>query len=117
MKHIAGAALIGLAACSIQPGELADAATTAVVLADGGVELNPVLSWAGDAAPVVSIAAKQGAKYLLVQQGYEQETVDNISNSLSWGAACHNVVIWTGGAHPPGIALGLLCVWLTWEAV
>ena len=117
MRRLAIASVIALSACSVQSGEVADAASTAAVLAGGGVELNPLFSNAGSAAPVVGFVATQAGKAALVASGYEQETVDSISNSLGWGAACSNFIALGGGTGPIGLAAGLACVAFTWEPV
>ena len=119
MKHLAIMAILFLAACGngtkVTSGEIGDSVTTAIALADGAVELNPVISWAGDAAPIVSIVGKQVVKAALIESGYEAETVNSVSNSLSWGATCNNLVIIGGGTGGLGLAAGLICVAVTWE--
>ena len=119
MKHLAIIAMLTLAACGakVQPGEVGDTVTTAVGLASGAAELNPILSGAGDAAPIVSLVAKQAVKAALIESGYEAETVNSISDSLSWGATCNNLVVIGGGAGGLSLAAGLICVWLTWEPI
>ena len=117
MKWLAVMAVLTLAACGakVTPGEIGDSVTTAVALGNGAVELNPVLSWAGDAAPVVSLVGKQAVKAALIHNGYEAETVNSISDSLSWGATCNNLVIIGGGSGGLGLAAGLVCLALTWD--
>ena len=121
MKHLAIIAALFLAACGngakITAGEIGDSVTTAIALADGAVELNPVISWAGDAAPIVSIVGKQVVKAALIESGYEAETVNSISDSLSWGATCNNLVVIGGGTGGLGLAAGLICVAVTWEPI
>jgi len=119
MKHLALIAALFLAACGakVQPGEVGDAVTTAVGLASGAAELNPILSGAGDAAPIVSLVAKQAVKAAMIHNGYEPETVNSVSNSLSWGATCNNLVVIGGGAGGLSLAAGLICVALTWEPI
>jgi len=117
MKHLALISILALAACGakVTPGEIGDSVSTAVALGNGAVELNPLLSGFGNAAPVVSIVGKQAVKAALIQSGYEAETVNNISNSLSWGATCNNLVVIAGGTGGLSLAAALVCVGLTWE--
>jgi len=103
-------AVITLGGCSnFTSGELADAGTTALGVANGAAEANPLLAGTGVMAPVVSLLAKQGAKELIIAQGYNREEVNRVSDSLSWLAACHNVVVLTGGLHPAGLFAGAIC--------
>ena len=117
MRAIAIAALIALAGCGakVTPGEIGDSVTTAVALGNGAVELNPLLSGMGDAAPIVSLVGKQVVKAALIESGYEPETINAISDSLSWGATCNNLVIIGGGSGGLGLAAGLICLAVTWD--
>ena len=116
MKTLAVAALMGLTACSVQPGELADAGSTAVGLGMGLAEANPALAWAGPAAPVVGLVGKQVVKEVMVRQGHDQDVVDSASNTLSWGATISNIIVIGGGSGPFGLAAGLLFIVTTWDA-
>lgn len=119
MKHLALIAMLTLAACGngvkVTSGEIGDFATTTVALSQGATELNPLLAGAGSAGPIVGLVGKQVVKEVLVANGYEPETVNNISNSLSWGATCNNLVVLGGGTGGLSLAAGLICVALTWE--
>ena len=58
---------------------------------------------------------KQVVKAALIESGYEAETVNAISDSLSWGATCNNLVIIGGGSGGLGLAAGLVCLAVTWD--
>jgi len=107
-----------LSACSngakLQSGDYADAATTAVGVALGHTEVNPLLGAAPDAAiPVAALGFKYAVKAGMIEAGYPVEQANKTVNSVSWGAACHNLVILAGGPHPIGIAAGIGCWFLT----
>jgi hypothetical protein len=92
--------------------DYADAGTTVIGLSRGLVEANPVVSWAGNAAPVVGLGMKLGMKHTLVGLGYSTEQADR---SVSIGSAlgtCNNIAALAGAAPAASIAIGVGCaVW------
>jgi hypothetical protein len=89
--------------------EYADAATTAVALARGLAEGNPLFAWSGAAAPVVGLAGKFGMKHLLVANGFTVEQADYSLGITSTLAACSNVAVMAGAAAGAGLAAGAVC--------
>lgn len=112
MKAIALISVLALAGCGqrLAPVDYADAATTAIALADGGfVEVNPILAPAGDAAPLAALALKYVLKNAAVWGGLEPGTASGLVETGSSFGACHNATLLIGGATPLAIFVGLIC--------
>jgi len=81
-----------------------------VGLSSGFVEVNPALSGAGNAAPLVGLALKYGLKYALIEWGeLDARGVNTGVESVSMAAACWNISIITGGTNPVSAAAALAC--------
>lgn len=91
-------------------GDYADALTTAYGLAqDGIVEANPLLSGFGSATPLAAIGAKYAIKQMLISSGFRVPQVTATTESVSWGAACSNLLVISGAAPPAAGIVGLFC--------
>ena len=107
--------LVGATACSdisenVKPIDLADAGTTAVIIAQGGVEMNPVIGVAGNAAsPLVAIAVKSGLRYTM--RGVLPEGVADHSVDLGgYVGTCNNLAVLAGVAtFPTSLIYGAAC--------
>lgn len=121
MKHLFLIICLTLSACSLSGeaeiglGDVADATTTAVGLSKGLAEANPAMAWAGDGAPIVAIGIKYSIKELLIQSGVEPTVANNAIDSLSYGAACNNILAMSGTAFPYSLIGIPVCGVLSWE--
>ena len=109
------AALALTGACSstasLKPIDYADAGTTAAIIAQGGLETNPVIGVAGNAAaPVVALGVKYGLRAGLPALGMPQEQADAAIDLASWIGTCNNIAVLTGAAaFPASLGVGALC--------
>jgi hypothetical protein len=95
---------------TLKAPEYADAATTALGLARGAVEGNPLFAWSGSAAPIVGLAGKYAVKRLLVANGYTVAQADYNLGITSTLAACSNLAVITSGATlGAGLTVGAVC--------
>lgn len=112
MKHLAAViALIVTTACStVKPVDLADVGTTAAIIAQGGVEMNPIVGVAGDSnAPLVALGLKAGVRYVAEGTEYEEE-LNSAVDAASWIGTCNNVLqLTTSLQFEVTILFGTLC--------
>lgn len=110
---VAGCSAQAAPATAVLPGagSFADAATTHIGIQAGFREVNPLISWSGEAAPAVLIGAKFFALNTLTYLGQTPEQARIAVESSSWGAACFNLMALAGAAVAAGVALGAAC-WL-----
>jgi hypothetical protein len=104
-------ALAGLlSACSSNSAlDYADAGTTALGIAQGATELNPVIGIAGDAtAPVVSLIVKAGVREYMDSQGYSECHIDRTVNAGSVLGVTNNLLWLAGASTPVGLAAGAM---------
>lgn len=86
--------------------DLADAGTTAIGLASGLVEANPLASWAGDGAPIVVIGLKYLAKRILIASGVSKKDADyRVGIGSAFGVG-NNIAILVAGTNPIGLVAG-----------
>jgi len=115
---IALAALVLAAGCSnLRPADYADSASTALAIADGAVELNPIVGALGDdmAAPV-ALVLTAGARYAIDEYA-EPENVDKYHDTLStakWAVTCNNLAVWAGAEPVIAIVSAIGCGTLSW---
>lgn len=108
MRLIAAALIVTLSAC-VKPIDLADAGTTAVIIAQGGTELNPVIGIAGDnAAPLVALGLKAGARYMAEGTENEEAVSEAVDFAGSVGA-CNNLLQLAGVDLGVSLTVGVLC--------
>jgi len=119
-KLLIGLSVVFLTACSNSGAisgpratDLADVASTAGFLATGGVELNPLLSWSGDAAPVVTLGSKVIARTVIdrVPDEEQRESLHQFMDSINIGATCNNIGVILGGSFNPVIFLACGGAW------
>ena len=119
-KTLAILAALSVAACSsdapdLHAADYADAGSTALVIAQGGVEMNPIVGVAGDAAaPLVSLGLKytlrNGLPYVLdMTQGQADATAD----MAGWLGACNNIAVLAGASFPASLIPGVGCLILS----
>jgi hypothetical protein len=115
---IASALALSLSACStspLRPADYADAASTAVAIAGGAVEMNPITSVLGDsmAAPV-SLVASAGVRYAIDEYAppEDREAYHRTFSTIKLAATCNNIGVLLG-VEP----VGLLVVAVTCGAV
>lgn len=108
MKKLLPIPMLFLTACTSTPIDLADAGTTAVAVAQGATEANPIVGIAGDAAaPVVSLAVKHVAKKALQKQGYSEcvsEGLVGLGSAYGTGA---NIAVILGASTPVTLLAGI----------
>lgn len=107
---------VSISACSperapLQTADYADALTTAVGVAQGATEANPVIGFAGDAAaPVVALGVKYGLRNGLPMAGVPQEGADAIVDAVGWIGACSNAALLASvAAFPTTLYYGAAC--------
>jgi hypothetical protein len=121
MNHLAIIAILFLAACGngakITAGDLADAATTAHILASPAYrELNPLVPSDPVIGPIVLIGQKYVGKAVLIELGYSPEFSNKLVDVWSgWFPAVHNLVFFATQSHPAGIVIGGLAALYIWE--
>ena len=93
---------------TLKPIDYADGITTAIGVANGFEEGNPIIAWAGKAAPVVALAMKYVAKRVLVASGVPVEDADHAIGIGSAFGVGNNVLILAGASGPVGLAAGVL---------
>jgi hypothetical protein len=104
------ALIVSVAGCSspLRPADYADAASTALVIASGGVELNPLIGALGDnlAAPV-SLVVSAGARYAIDEfiPPENQDVYHHVLTTAKIAVTCNNLGV-IFGFEP----LGLLVV-------
>lgn len=106
-----------LAACAeiddaprLGPGDVADVTTTAIGLAEGFTEANPLLAQCGPAAPACAAIAKPALKYVFVEGAGMTPRDANIAvEGPSWMAGCANLMVISGAAVPLAAAVGVTC--------
>lgn len=109
------AALALTTACdTLKLPDYADAGTTAAVIAQGGVEMNPILGAAGNgAAPAVSLVGKyairEGGPYVGLTEGQSEVT----ANAAGWLGACNNAAVLLGAGFPQSLIPGAGCLLLS----
>lgn len=113
------AAVATLAACStpIQKPtviDYADAGTTALFVAQGYTEMNPIIGAAGDpAAPIVALVVKSVLRTLLpITGGISQDRTDAAVDLAGALGACNNIALIAGAANP--MLYGAVCA--AWSA-
>jgi len=111
---------LSMSACSsLRPADYADSATTAVSIANGATELNPVVGAAGDsAAPVMALGTKVVVRSLIDNSGLseqEKENAHNIVSSVGWGASCNNLAVIAGATGYAAPAIGLICAIISYN--
>lgn len=116
MKYLLAPLLaVFLSACSesslVKEADIADALSTAVVIADGAVETNKVIGVAGDAAaPLVAIGVKVGLREGLPLLGVPEEGADALVDAAGWIGACANTALWLNlAAFPHTLWYGAGC--------
>ena len=105
---------LSVAACTqpqdrLKVADYADAGTTALVIAQGGVEMNPVIGVAGNsAAPVVALVSKYALREGLpvVFPDMSQDNADTTMNAVGWLGACNNLMIMASSVTFPASLLG-----------
>jgi hypothetical protein len=100
------ALVIALSACSpLRPADYADAASTAVAIAGGAAELNPVVGALGDnmAAPV-SLVLSAGTRYAIdvLVEPESREAYHRTFSTLKLAATCNNLGVILG-IEPVGL--------------
>lgn len=75
-------------------------ATSYAMYVKGGVEMNPLYSWAGNGAPFVAGALKFSMKKVFEQQGYSPKDTNQYIESFGAGIGCGNVVAVSGAFSP-----------------
>ena len=119
IKYPLLAALALTAACSngsnLQVADYADAGSTALVIAQGGVEMNPIVGVAGNsAAPIVSLGLKytlrNGLPYIV---DMTQEQADATADMAGWLGACNNIAVLAGASFPASLIPGVGCLILS----
>jgi hypothetical protein len=105
---ITAALLTSLSACSSSPlrtADYADAASTAMVIASGGVELNPLLGALGDdlAAPL-SLVVSAGARYAIDEfiPPEQQPVYHHVLSTAKIALVCNNLGV-VFGFEPVGL--------------
>lgn len=93
----------------IGPADFADAGSTAVGLASGLVEANPIAAAAGNAAPLVLIPLKYGAKKVMVASGFTPARANWLVETAGTFATCNNLAALSGGVPPVAIGVGIIC--------
>lgn len=101
-------ALFGLSACASNNAyDYADAGTTALAVAGGASEGNPLFSVAGNgAAPVVALVAKAGAREYMKSQGYSECEIDRAVNTSGVFGTANNLLVLAGASTPVGLLAG-----------
>ena len=104
---IATVAAVSLAGCALRPADYADAASTAVAIADGASEANPIVGVFGDdlAAPT-SLLLTAGARYAIDTQAAPEnrETYHRNLSTVKLAATCNNIGVFLG-AEPVVLVL------------
>lgn len=93
----------------IGPADFADAGSTAVGLASGLVEANPIAAAAGNAAPLVLIPLKYGVKRVMVASGVTPARANWLVETAGTFATCNNLAALSGGVPPVAIGVGIIC--------
>lgn len=93
----------------LAPADFADAGSTAVSLASGLVEVNPIAAAAGNAAPLALIPLKYGVKKVMVASGVTPARANWIVETAGTFATCNNLVALSGGVPPVAIGVGIIC--------
>ena len=116
-KTLAILAALSVAACSSDAPDLhvadyADAVSTALVIAEGGVEMNQIVGVAGNsAAPIVSLGLKytlrNGLPYIV---DMTQEQADATADMAGWLGACNNIAVLAGASFPASLIPGVGCL-------
>jgi hypothetical protein len=113
-KLFSAIAVAFLAGCLSAPraSDMADAASTAAVIASGGTELNPIVGGLGDsAAPFVAVPLKMVARTVAdqIEDEGQREAVHTGMDTLNAGLTCNNLGVVFGAANPPlvGVACAL----------
>ena len=114
IKLTALASIMLVSACSdtaLKPIDYADAGTTALIVAQGGVEANAVIGAAGNAtAPIVSLGVKYGLRAGLPAAGFTEPQADALIDTASWIGTCNNIAVLTGAAaFPASLGFGAIC--------
>lgn len=91
--------------------DVADAGTTAIGLASGFVEANPLMAAAGPAAPLAVLAAKPIGKQAAVALGSHPRDANRMMEAMSITAACANAATLAGVTSavtgPAGLLIAL----------
>jgi hypothetical protein len=104
---ITAALVVSVAGCSspLRTADYADAASTALVIATGGVELNPLLGALGDdlAAPL-SLVVSAGARYAIDEfiAPEHQEAYHHVLTTAKVAVTCNNLGV-IFGFEPVGL--------------
>ena len=111
---IAILAAASLAACSPPRAmDYADAGATALAIANGATEANPVVGFAGDAAaPVVALVAKVAVRSIIDAADItepERKQAHHVMDATGAFAACNNIAAATSAAPNVSIPIGILC--------
>jgi len=109
-----------MSACSsLRPADYADSGTTAIAIANGATEVNPIIGAAGDnAAPFVALGGKVVVRSLIDNSGLsnqDKESAHNIVSSVGWGASCNNIAVFAGATGYAAPAIGLACALLSYN--
>lgn len=101
-------ALFGLSACAdLSAYDYTDAGTTALAVAQGASEANPLIGIAGDgAAPVVALVAKAGAREYMRSKGYSECEIDRTLNTSGVLGTVNNLLVVAGASGPIGLLAG-----------
>jgi hypothetical protein len=108
-----------LSACaSSQPiagGSVADGASTALALSQGGVEANPIIAGICPPDPIATAACAIGLNAIvadvLIRSGIPEATVRHRQNVIGYGAACNNLLVVAGVAFPASLIGFGACAW------
>ena len=111
------AAALAVSGCSLRPVDYADSASTAVAIAQGAAEANPIIGAAGDgmAAPI-SLALTAGMRYAIEEHAPEEKRAEYHQHltSVKWFATCNNIAVIASVAPPAPILIGAACGALSW---
>lgn len=96
---------------TLRAPDYADAASTALGVAQGFGEANPIVAIGGDAAaPVVALGLKYALREALPAAGVPQDGADAIMDAVGWIGFCNNVALITGTVtFPASLGIGAGC--------
>ena len=104
------ALLFAVACSSVKPIDLADAGTTAAVIAQGGTEMNPIIGAAGDAAaPVVAVGVKYALRNIAEEGSELDDALEYGTDIAGWVGTCNNLAVMAGVAFPSSLLVGAAC--------
>jgi len=112
-------ATLTLSACaSSQPiagGSLADGASTALALSQGGVEANPIIAGICPPDPVLTglcaIGIQAVVADVMIRSGIPEATVRYRQNVTGYGVTCNNLLVVLGVGFPASLIGFAGCAW------